>query len=64
MGKPGRKVCFTFAQWKERVDLWCREIAGLSRHDFSDADYAKMFDDGYSPERAARKALREAGYPC
>lgn len=49
-----------FDAWMKLVD-WCLEgRCGMSHLDLPDCAYWDWWEDGYSPDAAAYKALREA----
>jgi hypothetical protein len=50
-----------FDKWMNRVDAWCYQIAGLSVYDLPDCAFRRWWEQGKSPEKAARKALKKAG---
>jgi hypothetical protein len=47
-----------FKVWMGKVDEWCWRMAGCSASDLADVCYADMYEDGYSPKQAARRAVR------
>jgi len=51
----------SFEQWMAKVNEAIEREIGLSADDLPDMPYADMWEDGVSPKRAARMAIREAG---
>lgn len=51
-----------FAAWMDAVDRNCYAIAGLSIHDLADMPFRDWFDDGVTPNEAARQALASEGF--
>lgn len=51
----------TFEQWMAAVNRAVERTAGLSADDLPDCAYRDWYDLGTTPERAARKAIRNAG---
>ena len=47
-----------YEAWMKKVDAWCWRLAGCSASDLADVCYEDMYEDGYSPKRAARRAVR------
>ena len=47
-----------FKVWREKVDAACQALYFVSIDDLADCCLADWFDDGISPKRAARKAMR------
>jgi hypothetical protein len=52
----------SFARWLERVEREVTSLAGVSRFDLPDANYAWMHQAGISPNAAARTVLIDAGW--
>ncbi len=52
-----------FDEWMKQLDKAVSDLSGLSAHDLADQPYRDWFDSGYSPEDAAREALKNEGYP-
>ena len=50
-----------FDSWMAKVDSHIEKVIGLSSSDLSDCNYSSWFEDGITPSRAARMALRENG---
>jgi hypothetical protein len=49
--------------WRAAVDVEVDRLVGLSSHDLPDCPYRDWFeDDDMTPQEAARRAVREAGY--
>ena len=51
-----------FDKWMRLVDGCCWSIAGCSVYDLPDCDFYCWYDDGLPPFRAARRALKRAGF--
>lgn len=49
----------TFQQWAQRIEQ-ALEPQGLDRDMLPDVDYYGWWEQGVSPERAAKRALRNA----
>jgi hypothetical protein len=47
-----------FAAWRTNVDASLERIAGVCGDDLGDCDYAEWYDEGMTPNQAARAALR------
>lgn len=63
-GHHGVKACLDYANGDERFALWLRLVnaavtrkAGVSLFDLADVTLRDWFDDGYTPNDAAREAL-------
>lgn len=52
-----------FNPWFAKVDKIITDTTGLTAHDWPDQCYSEWFDDGMSPEEAAREALDNIGWP-
>ena len=52
----------TFEEYMEAVDQVTYSIVGLSYLDIEDYDYRRDYESNVSPVRAAKEALREAGW--
>jgi hypothetical protein len=50
----------TFEEWKQQVNRWVWQYAGLSLNDLPDCCYADWYDAGTATMLAARRAIREA----
>ena len=51
-----------FDAWMAKVDAYLVEKCDLESADLIDIAYMDLFEDGYTPSQAARKALRNEGY--
>lgn len=60
-GPPKRKL--TFEEWKKRADDAAVRRAGISLDDLADQPYYDWYEDGMSPEKAAKRALAAEGFP-
>ena len=49
-----------FDSWLVAVDDAVQAYCGLGRDDLPDCCYRDWYDDGYSPQRAAKAAIRRA----
>ena len=47
-----------FHVWKRQVDVALYKTCGLTSDDLMDVDYYTWFEDGVTPIRAARKAIK------
>lgn len=47
-----------FDKWMVRVDEHLIELCGLKSDDLADCRYAEWYEEGESPSKAARKAMR------
>ena len=52
----------TYAQWMDKVDGYIWAIVGCSVYDLPDCSFRDWYDDGMAPNRAARYALKNAGW--
>jgi hypothetical protein len=50
----------TYEQWLVRVDEALKNMVGVGLDDFYDMPTRDMYDDGYHPNRAARKIVKLA----
>ena len=53
-----------FRAWMREVDRAVEAKAGLSVYDLEDAAFADWHEDGVRPATAARRALRNSGFPA
>ena len=53
----------TFKMWMDKVDGALDSVCGLSHMDIADQRWHDWFDDGFTPEEAAREALEDEGFP-
>lgn len=53
------KTRTAFDRWFQQVDLEVQSLAGVSVTDLADFCSRDLFEDGVSPEEAARDALHE-----
>lgn len=61
---PTITTVLTYEEWMAQVDSAVGAMAfGLSVHDLPDFLSRDMFDDGATPEEAAREALEGADFP-
>lgn len=51
----------TYRDWMKAVDQEIQKIAGVGLHDLPDCAYYNWYADDYTPEKAARMALKNAG---
>jgi hypothetical protein len=59
--KMGQKPkTFSFQSWMAAADAEVSKKFGLSIYDLPDIDYASMYEDGYSPAKAAARAIKSA----
>ncbi len=54
MKTPIRRTAMTFTEWKVAADKHCQDRHGVSLDDLPDCYYSSWFDEGHSPEWAAR----------
>ena len=47
-----------YQAWMKRVDVWSWRLAGCSSSDMADVCYSDMYEDGFTPKQAARRAVR------
>ena len=50
----------TFEQWLEKVDVAVDHLSSMSLHDLPDCCYRDWYENGMTPNAAARKAIRNA----
>jgi hypothetical protein len=48
----------SFEKWMQLVDAYCQQNYYVSCHDLVDVAYRDMYDDGRSPQSAAKKAYK------
>jgi hypothetical protein len=48
----------TFEQWMAKVNRAVEHLSSMSTDDMADCPYRDWYDDGMTPETAARKAIR------
>ena len=53
----------SFEQWMKKVDSHIIAICGLSYMDLADQPYYDWYDNRTSPKAAAKRALRNEGFP-
>ena len=51
-----------FDAWMAKVDAYLVKKVGLESADLIDIAYMDLFEDGYTPAQAAKKALKNEGY--
>jgi hypothetical protein len=51
-----------FSPWFEKVDAIITATTGLGALDWTDQTYSEWFDDGMTPEEAAKEALENIGW--
>jgi hypothetical protein len=56
----GAYVRMTFEEWLRAVDERVQRIAGLGLDDLPDVSLRDWYEDGFTPNAAARKAIRYA----
>ena len=49
-----------FDAWMQKVDDEINALSGMSRDDLADCCYREWYDDGVTPARAARRAIKNA----
>ncbi|MEZ5586275.1 MAG: hypothetical protein R3E46_04305 [Sedimenticolaceae bacterium] len=49
-------------RWLCKVDVEIKRVAGIGVFDLADQPYADWFDDGLTPQEAAREALELEGF--
>ena len=49
-----------FNAWMSKVDAHIANVCGFTSEDLPDCCYADWFEDGITPSRAAKKAIRFA----
>lgn len=52
----------TFERWAMLVDDEIERIAGVTSSDLEDCAYRDWYNRGVTPEKAAKKALRNSGF--
>ena len=52
----------SFDQWMIKVNAAIAKKCGLTSDDLPDDCYADMYDDGLTPNMAAKSALENAGF--
>lgn len=52
----------TFETWLEQVSTFIESIVGLTADDMPDQPYARWYDQGIAPGKAALLALHRTGY--
>lgn len=53
----------SFDQWFAQVDQEIWLICGLGADDLADCPYRDWYNDGITPKEAARRALKNEGFP-
>ena len=53
----------TLREWMAKVDAQLRAICGLTSSDLADQPFGDWFEDGVSPREAAKRMLRDEGFP-
>jgi len=51
-----------FDAWMAEIDAIIGAKFGIGYDDLPDVDYTGMFEDGFTPKRAANAAIRNAGW--
>jgi Family of unknown function (DUF5419) len=53
----------TFEEWMKQIDRIIGEVCGLGHGDIGDQCYYDWYDDGVTPMQAAKRALKNEGFP-
>lgn len=54
------KVKMSYREWLNRVDVAVWSKVGVGLYDLPDVPVRAMYDDGYSPSKAASAAVKNA----